>query len=56
MIRVPGAKHELLSERDIFRQQFFAAFDAFIPGETLEDAVMQGETVLQEETEKASAA
>lgn len=29
---VPGARHELLQERDVFREQFFAAFDAFIPG------------------------
>jgi lysophospholipase len=33
-IIVPGAKHELLTESDIYRKQFFAAFDAFIPGET----------------------
>lgn len=37
MILVPGAKHELLTERDVFRQQFFAAFDAFIPGESSQD-------------------
>ncbi|QCI63851.1 alpha/beta fold hydrolase [Phreatobacter stygius] len=30
---VPGAKHELLFEREVFRQQFWAAFDAFVPGE-----------------------
>ncbi len=36
MIRIPGAKHELLTERDSYRQQFHAAFDAFIPGETRE--------------------
>ena len=29
---VPAGRHELLMERDIFRAQFFAAFDAFIPG------------------------
>ncbi|WP_454918588.1 alpha/beta fold hydrolase [Xanthobacter sediminis] len=29
---VPAAKHEILMERDIFRAQFWAAFDAFIPG------------------------
>jgi len=29
---VPGARHELLNERDIFREQFWAAFDAFVPG------------------------
>lgn len=29
---IPGARHELLQERDIFREPVFAAFDAFIPG------------------------
>ena len=29
---IPGAQHELLMERDAIRGQFFAAFDAFIPG------------------------
>jgi lysophospholipase len=29
---VAGAQHELLMEQDQFRQQFWAAFDAFIPG------------------------
>jgi lysophospholipase len=31
-VRVPGAKHEILMEQDKFRDQFWAAFDAFIPG------------------------
>lgn len=31
-IVVPGARHEIMQERDLFRDQFFAAFDAFIPG------------------------
>ena len=29
---VPGAMHELLMEQDMFRQQFWAAFDAYVPG------------------------
>ena len=29
---IEGAEHELLVERDEFRDQFFAAFDAFVPG------------------------
>jgi lysophospholipase len=29
---VEGAEHELMVERDVFRDQFFAAFDAFVPG------------------------
>jgi len=32
LLVVPGALHELLQERDRFREQFWAAFDAFIPG------------------------
>lgn len=32
LIVVPGARHELLMERDRFREQFWAAFDAFVPG------------------------
>ncbi len=33
LIAVQGAKHELLMERNIFREQFWRAFDEFIPGE-----------------------
>jgi len=29
---IPGARHELLQERDIFREPLLAAFDAFVPG------------------------
>jgi lysophospholipase len=32
MVTIDGAQHELLQERDYFREQFLAAFDAFIPG------------------------
>jgi lysophospholipase len=31
-IVLPGSKHEILMERDDIRDQFWAAFDAFIPG------------------------
>lgn len=31
-IVIPGARHEILMERDAIRDQFWAAFDAFIPG------------------------
>jgi lysophospholipase len=27
-----GAKHEILQEQDHYRLQFWAAFDAFVPG------------------------
>jgi len=29
---VPGSRHEILMEQDRFRGQFWAAFDAFVPG------------------------
>jgi lysophospholipase len=32
---VPGARHELLMEQDRMRGQFWAAFDAFVPGTPL---------------------
>jgi lysophospholipase len=31
-IVLPGARHEILMERDAIRAAFWAAFDAFIPG------------------------
>ena len=31
-LMIDGAKHEILQERDYYREQFLAAFDAFIPG------------------------
>lgn len=31
-VLVPGAKHEIMMEREFFRAQFWAAFDAFVPG------------------------
>ena len=32
VVTVPHARHEILMERDSYRQQFWAAFDDFIPG------------------------
>jgi lysophospholipase len=32
---IPGARHEVLQEQDRYRQQFWAAFDAFVPGSPL---------------------
>jgi lysophospholipase len=32
LIVIEGAQHEILIERDVFRDQFWAAFDAFVPG------------------------
>jgi lysophospholipase len=31
-ITIRGARHEILMERDAIREQFWAAFDAFVPG------------------------
>ncbi len=31
-VLVPGAEHEVMMEREIYRAQFLAAFDAFVPG------------------------
>ena len=32
-VPIPGARHELMMERKILREEFWAAFDAFIPGQ-----------------------
>ncbi len=32
ILTIAGARHELLQEADIFREQLLAAFDAFVPG------------------------
>ena len=31
-VRIDGAKHETLQERDVYREQVLAAFNAFVPG------------------------
>jgi lysophospholipase len=33
-LRIPGARHEVLMESNVFRDQFWVAFDAFIKGRT----------------------
>jgi lysophospholipase len=35
LLVLPDARHEILSERDAIRQDFWAAFEAFMPGEDL---------------------
>jgi lysophospholipase len=32
---IPGARHEIFVEQDQYRSQFWAAFDAFVPGTPL---------------------
>lgn len=34
LVTIDGARHEILQEADAYREQFLAAFDAFIPGES----------------------
>jgi lysophospholipase len=36
-IVIPGARHEMLMERDGVREAFWAAFDAYIPGSRIEE-------------------
>lgn len=40
---LPSSRHEILMESDAIRAQFWAAFDAFVPGEDLEAALSAGE-------------
>jgi lysophospholipase len=35
LVTIDGASHEVLQEADTFREQLFAAFDAFIPGSSV---------------------
>ena len=35
LLTIDGARHEILQEADIYREQFWAAFDAFVPGDDL---------------------
>nr|WP_251133881.1 alpha/beta hydrolase [Rhodomicrobium sp. Az07] len=35
LIVISGARHEIVMERDQLREQFWAAFDAYVPGSTL---------------------
>jgi lysophospholipase len=32
LLTIDGARHEILQEADFYREQFLAAFDAFVPG------------------------
>jgi lysophospholipase len=39
LIAIPGARHEVLQERDIFRAQALAAIEAFIPGSDADPSI-----------------
>ncbi|MBN9242943.1 MAG: alpha/beta hydrolase [Mesorhizobium sp.] len=41
-LMIDGARHEILQEADLYREQFLAAFDAFVPG--TEDGALQAST------------
>ena len=43
LIVLPDSRHEILMERDHIRAQFWAAFDAFIPGQHLSVAAFEAE-------------
>jgi len=45
-IVLAGAKHEILQERDQLREQFWAAFDAYIPGSAIVPRSSEHETVI----------
>lgn len=48
LIHIPFARHEILMERDEIREQFWAAFDAFIPGTRDEyDALVAAQETVQ---------
>jgi len=36
LLTIDGARHEILQEADIYREQLLAAFDAFVPGSEVE--------------------
>jgi lysophospholipase len=44
-IVIPGARHEILMERDDVRELFWAAFDAFVPGSRDQDDLTNREPV-----------
>lgn len=44
MILISGARHELLQETNAIREQFWAAFDAFVPGGREEAAALRRAT------------
>jgi lysophospholipase len=43
LITVPGSKHEVLQERDVFRAQVLGAIEAFIPGSDADPTIFMTE-------------
>jgi lysophospholipase len=53
LIVLPRGRHELLMETDDVREQFWAAFDAFIPGTRVEyDALLQAQQAIEQARSK----
>ncbi len=54
LIVIDRARHEILMEKDHLRQQFWAAFDAFIPGERDEyTALLVAQTLRKQEQQRS---
>jgi lysophospholipase len=47
VIVIPGARHEILMERDEIRAQFWAAFDAFVPGSHVLEALAASRSTIR---------
>jgi lysophospholipase len=43
LLTIPGARHELFQERDLFRSQALAAIEAFVPGSDADPTVFSGD-------------
>lgn len=56
VVPLAGAQHEILQERDTIREQFWAAFDAFIPGHREEDAELASTLAARRAAAEARAA
>ena len=48
MVLLPNARHEILQERDEIRAQFWAGFEAFLPGGREEAAALYRATASAE--------
>jgi lysophospholipase len=54
VIVIPGARHEILMENDAIRSQFWAAFDAFIPGSHVLDALAASKSSTTQPAERSA--
>lgn len=56
VVPLAGAQHEILQERDSIREQFWAAFDAFVPGKRDESAALGSVIATRQAAAEARAA